>query len=95
MAKGHKTCPKCNASMGARVKVCECGYSFFRVIPTNVTKEQVKKEINYAPHQIRQFAEKMYTNNICCHGLEATSRILKEALRLAEQEEQRRKKLGD
>ena len=28
MPKGKKSCPKCNASVGPRLQVCECGYEF-------------------------------------------------------------------
>lgn len=90
MAKGAKTCPKCNAAVGARTKVCKCGYNFFRLRPTNVTKKQVKKEANYVPQKIKHYAEGLYTRNICYHGLAATLRILKAALQMAKQEKERR-----
>ena len=28
MPRGKKTCPSCNALLGARVKVCDCGHEF-------------------------------------------------------------------
>jgi hypothetical protein len=35
MAKGKKTCPTCNVVVGARTKVCACGYVFIK----NTVKE--------------------------------------------------------
>lgn len=28
MPRGKKSCPKCNALVGPRLRVCECGYEF-------------------------------------------------------------------
>ena len=28
MPRGKKSCPKCNASVGPRLRVCECGHEF-------------------------------------------------------------------
>ena len=28
MPRGKKTCPQCNASVGPRLRVCECGHEF-------------------------------------------------------------------
>ena len=28
MPRGKKSCPSCNALLGARIKVCDCGYEF-------------------------------------------------------------------
>ena len=28
MPRGKKSCPKCHASVGPRLRVCECGYEF-------------------------------------------------------------------
>ncbi len=28
MARGHKTCPECNAQVGPRTKKCSCGHEF-------------------------------------------------------------------
>lgn len=28
MSRGRKSCPQCNASVGPRLRVCECGHEF-------------------------------------------------------------------
>jgi len=37
MAKGKKTCPSCSVVVGARTKVCSCGYVF--IAPNESTED--------------------------------------------------------
>jgi hypothetical protein len=37
MAKGKKTCPSCSVVVGARTKVCSCGYVF--IAPKESTED--------------------------------------------------------
>jgi hypothetical protein len=52
MAKGKKSCPKCNSELGVRTRVCSCGYTFVPGKSSNTTsvtkaveqEEEVKGE---------------------------------------------------
>lgn len=41
--KGKKTCPKCNAVLGARTQQCECGHKFKPKTKKPATKRQKTK----------------------------------------------------
>ncbi len=50
MPKGRKTCPECNAEVGARVIQCNCKYDFF-------AKEVKKEMFTEKPQQRNHLAE--------------------------------------
>ncbi|KKN52832.1 hypothetical protein LCGC14_0608830 [marine sediment metagenome] len=80
MAKGKKTCPKCQKEWGARLQKCKCGYSFIsakKEVPEVIERKSSLMDLKLLDlPEHKHLTPKQHAKRILDYGKEKASLLL-------------------